>query len=336
MRRFQVSGFKCQRKSYLSSVLCLLLLGTGCSTPPKAPVPFTPSELRGLGQSARAPSVFGLTVYPSDFGPVFTGGNRVHESQKALVSFRSSRKSTAPVVEMLPPEPNGFDVLIDTSSRESWIDVDASQKANVALLGQPLYDAKPDHVSSSLGGMAGVVRQLRFKDQLFVEDMIFYVQAAMGPLGALARSETNSRPQAVLGMNTLRAFSYVQINFPEREVVFASTKKYSIDESQLIASLPMKNVKGALACEAVIDGEPATVILDTGGDFELAMKDPPVRPLRQVSAGDLVARQVIATDSEDLGLGFLDNPRIGRKLLSRFKITLDFKHMLIVFERPAK
>ena len=323
-----------------SSILYLLssavALATGCSSPPKEPVAFTQSQMKTIGQSARLPSVFGITVYSSERGPVFKGANRLHESQKAQVPFKSPRKSTAPVVELLPPEPKGFLALIDTSSRESWINLEASQKASMTLLGQPLYNAKPEHIEEGLGGTAGIAPQLRFKDQLYLEETIFHVQNAFGPLGPESRSETNSRPDAVIGMGILRSFSFVQLNFPEREVMLASTKKYSPNEDQLIAKLPMKDVKGALACDAVIDGEPAIVIIDTGGDFELAMKDAPLRPLRQVSVGDLVSRQVVATDSEDLGLGLIEYPRFGRKVMARFKITLDFKNKLIWIERPAK
>lgn len=321
-----------------SSVVCLLLAcaAAGCASPPKEPVLFTQAQVKAIGQSARMPNVFGITVYPSENGTVFKGGNRLHESQKAQVPFKSPRKSTAPVVELLPPEPKGFRVLIDTSSRENWINLDASQKANITLLGQPLYNARAEHVDESIGGTAGLAPQLRFKDQLFLEDTIFYVQNAFGPLGPESRSETNARPDAVIGMSLLRNFSYVQLDFPQREVVLASTKKYAADETRLIAKLPMLDVKGALACDAVIDGEPATVIIDTGGDFELAMKDAPLRPLRQVSVGDLVARQAVASDSEALGLGLIDYPRFGRKVLARFKITLDFKNKLIWVESPAK
>ena len=74
--------------------------------------------MKTIGQSARSPNVFGVTVYPSDHGPIFKGGNRLHESQKALVPFKSPGKSTAPVVDLMPPEPKRIRTLIDTSSRE--------------------------------------------------------------------------------------------------------------------------------------------------------------------------------------------------------------------------
>jgi hypothetical protein len=50
--------------------------------------------------------------------------------------------------------------------------------------------------------------------------------------------------------------------------------------------------------------------------------------------GDLVFRNVTVAPSKDRSLGLLSYPRIGRQLLSRFKVTFAPKKKLVYFERP--
>jgi hypothetical protein len=47
-----------------------------------------------------------------------------------------------------------------------------------------------------------------------------------------------------------------------------------------------------------------------------------------------VFRRVQAENLYENGLGLLDNPRIGRKLLAKFKVTFDFRKKLVHFEKP--
>ena len=78
----------------LAPLFSLLLLGAaGCATPKdEAIVPFTQEQLNALFTRARPPQVFGLTVYSSDGGPVFAGGNRVpgieHKVQQRRFELR--------------------------------------------------------------------------------------------------------------------------------------------------------------------------------------------------------------------------------------------------------
>ena len=103
----------------------------------------------------------------------------------------------------------------------------------------------------------------------------------------------------------------------------------------MIAALPLKEVEGAFATDGAIDGEKKTIILDSAGDFEVAMDNPPSDTLKQVSVGDLVFRNVKVVESKDQSLGLLSHPRIGRKLLSKFNITFAPKKKLVYFERPG-
>jgi hypothetical protein len=125
-----------------------------------------------------------------------------------------------------------------------------------------------------------------------------------------------------------------QFDFSKRTLSLTVNTVYKPMEDQLIATLPMKEVQGAIACEGSVDGEPATILLDVAGDFEFATMEPPDEEIRQVSLGDLVFRQVKAESSYERGMGLAKYPRIGRQLLSRFKVTFDFKKKLIYVEKP--
>jgi hypothetical protein len=52
--------------------------------------------------------------------------------------------------------------------------------------------------------------------------------------------------------------------------------------------------------------------------------------------GELVfPREVSVVASMEQGLGETSYPRIGRKLLSRYRISIDFRNKWVYFERPA-
>jgi len=154
-------------------------------------------------------------------------------------------------------------------------------------------------------------------------------------LGYLARGEDHPAPDAILGCDILKAFAFVQIDYPNHTVVFSATSEYAPDGTNLIAALPLKEVEGAFAVDGAIDGEKKTIILDSAGEFKIAMDNPPSDELKQVSIGDLVFRNVKVVESKNQSLGLLSHPRIGRQLLSKFNITFVPKKKIVYFERPG-
>ena len=161
------------------SVLFVLLIA-GCSSMPETPVPFSELQLKSFYANSRPPELFGVTVYTSDEGPVFTGGNRLHDGHKALVSFESARKSTAPIVELRPGGPGAFTALIDTSSKDSWLDTSACQQSNLIPLGPRPFSSRPATVDDPFGGYLCVVPKVRI-DDLNMESALMYARAAYGP-----------------------------------------------------------------------------------------------------------------------------------------------------------
>jgi hypothetical protein len=321
--------------SKISLLLMALLLAGGCATTKESDdvVALTDAQRAQLAKGARAPESFGLTVYDSAVGAVFAGGNRVHPEDVALLPMAPAGGSTAAIVAIESGTSDALLALVDTSSRESWATLRAAVALRTTVLGSPPFARKAVHAYDEFGGYASASHQVKL-GTMNVESALFNIRAANGPLGQLARGLAKPRPEVVLGNNLLRSCAYVQLDFPKRSVVFSASTPYRPAEDLLVASLPLKDVQGALACEGAVNGDPATILLDTGADFAFAMKEPTDAEMRQVSIGDLVFRKVPATDSLQRGLGMPDYPRIGRGLMSRFKITFDFRKKLVHFEKP--
>lgn len=320
--------------------LAILLALSGCATTPKDEpvIPFTAEQNKALYAKARPPQVFGLTVYSSDTGPFFAGAGRLHQGEAAERAFLGGKDSKAPVIALDGRGEVGLPALLDTTSKDNWLTARAAQQLGVIMLAGPNpYQTAPLHVYEEINGLGGVVQQVKL-DELSMENVVFHVRAATGPLGPLARWVQDPPPVAVLGTAFLRAYSNVQINYPERKVVFSATTRFPAPPAdRLVAALPLKEIMGALAVEGALDGDPMTILLDTAGDFELVMNDPPDATIRRLSLGDLVfPPNVNVVSSLDQGLGPTTYPRIGRRLLGRYKVTFDFRGKVVYFERPAE
>jgi len=314
--------------------LALLALAAGCYSLSKTVTPFTTVEIEDYVKKGKDPRTFALTVYQEGDQPRFAGSFRVHMDQTAESGFRPLEfKYPAPVVSMQSREFDPVDVLIDTTARDSWMDLSAAKLFRVVPLNPPIFRKTPEHVSDPVLGILGHTSRAAFH-QLNVENCLFYVRMANGPLGPLGRGALNQVRAGVVGMNFLKVFRYVQINYPARQVVFSSTQDYRVSESNLITTVPYKEIGGALACDGQIIGRPTPIILDSAGDFELVMPLIPPEPIRQVSVGDLVLRKVEAVVPEVPGVGLRETPRIGRRLLAPFKVTIDNRRQVVHFEKP--
>jgi hypothetical protein len=319
-------------------LLPLLLLLAGCATTPDEHIiPLNTQQTQALFARARPPQAFGLTVYSTERGPVFAGAHRLHTGQAARMPFTGVGDADAPLIGLTARSVKEIPALLDTSSRENWIILSLAPALGiVSLAGPDPFKANAAHVYDEIGGYAGLLHKVLL-DKLHVENSVFHVRAATGPLGPPARWMQDPVPQAVLGLPFLRAFSYVQLDFANRSALFSATTPYGGPvEDLFLARLPLRDVRGVLGVEGTLNGEPMTFVLDTGGAFELALNDPPEPTVRRLSAGDLIFPPNVSVQSaRDLGLGDIDYPRIGRGLLSRYRVTFDFRNRFIYFERPV-
>jgi hypothetical protein len=316
--------------------ICLVFLAGGCATTtPNEIKPLTDNQLRGIFSRAKDARNFWITVYQSGNKSLqFSGANRLHPEHVAERDFVKESSSTAPMINADNGREETIIALIDTTAARSWLDLATFERVNAIPLGPPAYDATPRNVNDNMPGYACVLTKMRF-DQLHMENALFHFRAATGPLGYLARGEDHPVPDAILGCDIIKAFTFVQIDYPNRMAILSATTDYAPVGTSMIAALPLKEIEGAFAVDGAIDGEKKTIILDSAGEFEVAMDNPPSDKLKQLSVGDLVFRNVSVVASKDESLGLLSYPRIGRQLLSKFNITFAPKKKLVYFERPV-
>lgn len=316
--------------------LCVVLLAGGCvTTPSNETKPLTDDQLRAVFGRAKDARSFWITVYTSPNKTAqFSGANRVHPEQIAERKFVKETESTAPMIDVDNGREEKCVALIDTTTTRNWIDFPTFTRTKAIPLGPPAYDYTPRHVNDDVAGYACILTKLRF-DQLHMENALLHFRSATGPLGPLARNENRPAPDIVIGCDLIKSFGFVQIDYPRHAVIIASTSEYAPDANTLIATVPLREMEGSFAADGAIDGEKQLFLLDSAGEFEIAMDNPSSDKLKQVSVGDIVFRNVSVVDSKGQGLGLLKYPRIGRQLLSKFKVTFVPKKKLVHFERPA-
>jgi hypothetical protein len=260
----------------------------------------------------------------------------MHPNQLFDQPFHTSKDSDIPIIEVRTRSTDDIDALIDTSSRENWVDFETAAHNDLIPLGPPPYTRKPRHVvDPDNTGYLALSSKIRIK-QMHVENALFYLRTPYMDLGPLTRNQFHPMPHMVIGAELLKAFRFVQLDYAGRQAIFSSTLPYNPPPTRLLAEVPLLDLHGIIACRGIIDGEPVTLIVDTAGDYELAL---PVKPddgtVRQLSVGDLVFRQVACVSTDRHHLGLPQYPRIGARLLSRFQVTFDFRKKVIIFERPA-
>lgn len=318
-------------------VSCLLatagLLPGGCSTTSEPGKTLTLDQRASFMRGAKPPEAFGLTIYRGDEGPVFAGSHRLHHGQATALDFAGREDHPAPVIELRVAPKIVIHALLDTTSGDSWTTLALVAPLGGRPLGPPGFGRTAEHVLDDIGGLLYIAPTFHV-DTVQMENALFYARASTGPLGPAARWVDDPAPTMVLGNSFLRTFPLVQFDLPHDRLLLATSQTYEPDASRLVATLPLLEEQGALACAATLDGHPVKLLLDVAGDFELAMKNPLTPRLNQVTAGDLVFRKVVTQNAFDLGLSLLDFPRLGRRLLQRFVVTIDYRQKLVHFERP--
>ncbi len=320
---------------------CLLVLLTvGCAQrQPSERQLLSGRELDTMLQRAQDERRFWLTRYNTEQGPVFSGSFRVHTERFAVAEFIHDRYGTPSCgIEVRLRGPETYAALIDTSAGASWIEYELAQRSGVIPLGPTPVRRVPAHVDDTVPGILGVASRIVI-DPVHVDTALLFVQAAHGPLKKFHRSTPRRYAPLVLGADFLRAFSFVQFHFTQREVLFATTTAYEPDPDRLVGVVPYHIRNGRMVMEGWIDNQPALFLLDSLGGYVLAAAadeeraaGPPNRS--NVMLGELVWRQVPRRALSDLNLGLPQYARIGRELLDRFVVTIDGNNRRVVFERP--
>jgi len=311
-----------------------LLMGSGCTTPVTDRDVYSDKVIKSFFAKPTDPRRYNLTVYQSKYGPVFSGANRLHPAQLGTADFISPSSSAAPVIDVRGRKPELFPALIDTGSRDSWANLSAANMLSLKPMGPPPYKRYADHMNDPLAGYAGYATKLKI-DTVYIENVVIYIRAPHITLGPIKRGVEDPTPYLVVGCDILKQMAFVRFDFPEEKVYFSSTKKYKTDSERVLADVAYEKPHGVFAVDAWIDGKSTPLIVDTGGDFELAWNKRGGTRIKRLFIGDLALVDVEVTDTETNPFGYPEIPRIGRRLLRRFSVTLDNKRRHVIFERPA-
>ncbi len=321
----------------LLPALAALLAAAGCRTA-RAPttgvaIAYSAEEIAALKKIARDPRVFYMNVYREENRPpVFTDANRIYQELTVYLPFTSPAGTALPQIEARIGEGARIAAVTDTTTAESWAPLDRRRALGLEILGPEPALIRPQHVLDDVAGIAAVIPELRLSE-FRVEMALVHGRAARGRLWPLTRDPRTGAADLVLGMNLLRAFAWVQWDFPNRLLVLSTEGPYGEGEAERLAALPLKSASGALAVDAVIEGRPSALILDIAGDYELCLDNPPGDIARQVSLGDVLLRRLETRDPRALGLA-PGVPRLGLRALAPFRLTLDNRRKMLYIERP--
>ena len=334
------------------------LLAAGCATtsaPP--PEPLRTSQVDAFLKGGRDARAMGITIYQGPAGrPTFEFANRPHMGRAAEKPMASVQDIPYPVLDLKTGSEKSIRMLVDTSARQSWLALDSCGDMAYRTFAPPLGEY-PDHVVSPVPGYAGVANKI-IMATMHVESPVFYVPMASGHLGPLARLERpagapplpskalrareNLRTGilAVMGAGTLLNFDWVRFDFPARRLRVSSNGAYKpANPDAVVARLPMQDWHGRPAIAVRVDGQPMAAVLDTAGDFEIALPAPAAsdgrvelgdRPL----SADLPQFVVPLRSHASLGLPESFPARLGLRILARYAVTLDCKNRLVWFEDP--
>jgi hypothetical protein len=277
----------------------------------------------------RPPQQFGFTAFATERGITFGGRGRIHPNH---LSTTEMIEEQIPVVSMRGlSKRSTMNALIDTSSPVSWMEFSTSKAFNAYFMSVN-DDVLPYLGRNNTGGVdafAAVVTQLRI-DNLFIENVPFYVRMSSGSLGPMARGIYEPQVDAVIGYDNLKAFEYVQFNLRDSQITFSATSPYSPMEGIQTEAAVIERLPGyGLAVEGIVDGQTTPILLDLAGDFSFARGDSDVATTGTLEVGDLAFQ-----DTPTLLLPMQNiPPRVGRELLAPYLITICNKEGLVYFEK---
>lgn len=310
-------------------VLFTIAALSGCSTPESSKENVLSAMQKNTYLSHTKPlEQFGFRAFPTENGVSFKGNARLHPNHMAQTKY----KNTLPVITMRgTSRRRSINVLLDTSSTSSWIEFLAAQEMNAYFLGvnDEAIPYRGKYNTGKVDAYASVISHMRI-NQLFIENIPLYTRMAMDSLGPLARGIHTPQVDMVLGYDTLRKFESIQFNPKKKTITFSATTPYTPSPNIITHQARIIHLRGnGLMIEGSIDGQPLPIVLDFAGDYYFARGDQKVNITKQVSLGEVVYKQVPTL----LLPAHKAPPRVGRKLLNRYVITICNHEGIVYFER---
>jgi len=314
--------------------LFMLLVATGCRM-----LDFNREEFQVLserqitafaGNRVRDPRTYGLRIGRGPQGTTVISNafrQRPRHAAETLMLTQSGRR--VPVIQARVTAFKTLPMLLDPSSALCWTDYAGYEEMELVTLGM---DGQAFHVGSGrdTGGVPAFVslrRQLMI-EQLFVDELLFMTLMQRGGPGPLARGLS---ARAVLGWELLRTFSAVQFDFPSGTVRLFSDQLYQPDERMLLGRADLLRNTDVCVVEGGPDGAVQRFILDPAGDFEVAWPGYEALRIPVLLLGDMVFANVRVSPEPVEG----SLPRIGGRLLERYRVTICPGESRIWFEAPV-
>lgn len=325
---------------YLSILILSSLALSGCLSknkdedkePKDSPLPQQQQD--NYLDKARPPQQFGFSIYPLKGGMAYSGSARLHPNH---LTSADMLEDNIPAVEVRGRSTrNKMTLLIDPSSPVSWLEFSASQKFGAFFMGinNQVIPYRGGYNTGGVNAFAGVITQIRI-DSLFMENVPFYIRMSIGSLGPLARGIRKPEIDAILGYDNLKIFEYIQFNLQDNKITFSATTPYKLHQGlpTSTARIIKSQSYGLVVKGQIDDGQVGPVVLDLAGNYGFARGDVKVGATRLVQVGDLSF-----TNAPTLVLPAHDSPpRVGRKLLAPYLVTVCNREGVVYFERlPTK
>jgi hypothetical protein len=318
----------------LLAALTTALLSVGCSTSrPPQPEPLSGHELQVFLSKSKYPDLLGIEMIDRADGVFFRKANEIKGARRMITDFAAPRSSALPVIEVDGKKGAERKMLIDTSSRKSWISRKLLDDFDFVPLGPSPHRFMATHVRDSIAGVLVATPLLKINKTL-ISSAIMYMRADHAGLWPVSRSYKSPEVEAVMGCGMMKAFAFIRLDYQRRLAMFSADNVYPRDESTLLAAVPIVWEEGAIAVEALIDGQKERLLIDTGGDYELVRPNGDTNACSQIFIEDMVILDPSVADSRPLGIDIRNFPSIGSRLLSKYAIVIDMARQEIIFERP--
>lgn len=320
------------KKTALFILPCLLL--AGCATndtddDPQKDFPLSSGQISACLERAKPPQQFGFQVFAQQDGISYIGRGRLHPNH---FSSAEVLEENIPAIRMRGRSSRDrMNVLIDVSSPVSWMEFLTSQDFKAIFMGinGKVVPYRGNYNTGGVPAFAAIVTQLRI-DNLFIEAVPFYVRMAEGSLGPLIRGIDEPGIDAILGYDNLQSFEYIQFDLEDDTIIFSATQPYRPNDALLVETAKIIRVPGhGLAIEGIIDDELTPIILDFAGDYSLACGGIKTNTTRYIELGHMLINDVptLALPRKTIP------PRVGRKLLEPYVVTICNKKGVVYFEQ---
>ncbi|MCF7849501.1 MAG: hypothetical protein K9M45_11680 [Kiritimatiellales bacterium] len=318
-------------KHYIyATVLCTAFTGCQSSKYGKE-VMLAPSHELELLEKTVLPQSYGMQIVRVRNGITYMGSARVHPNHMAALDLLE--KGVPAVKVRGSASAASANALMDISSPNSWIEAKTSteMKAKVLGINEMVMPYRGGLNTGGANAYAAVISRLRF-NKFYIENVPIYIRMAKGSLGPQARGITDPDIHMVVGYDCIRNFEYIQYDLASNKIRLSASIEYEPMKDRLLTTATIsKSSRFGCAVEGAIYGQPTTIILDPAGDYTFARADYTGAVTKQISIGDVVVRNIQTFPLPSAAAP----PRIGRRVLENYLVTVCPRKGVVYFERPT-